>query len=392
MRNLPASSPVDVRFCGDPQFKTGEERTEILSLIRQVVTMPGVRKEGSELNAIAVTPLTGGRNAAYVFKVMPLSGSCCLAKGTPIVIKILHDREGIREKANYDQFVRPMLPSRSRPELLGLARSGDQVALCYSFIGEHHETGPATLTDHLQRGDVTAIELFLRSIFNSLCSAWYAPHLIQRESHIALRYLQRYFVGRDAAFETETALSLRASRYFNGQGKGGRYIIGQSTFPSPHKLLFATQQERPYHSCVIHGDLNTDNILVAPDQAHMSLIDFQKTGRGHVYEDLVAVEASIRINYPPDETNYDEILESERLIALSRYPSINDPYATSIQRIRSAAFCHFGHFESLAAYHFSVAAIGLRLMQATDLSHVAYARITASTLWAAKILERLQTG
>ena len=39
------------------------------------------------------------------------------------------------------------------------------------------------------------------------------------------------------------------------------------------------------------------------------------------------------------------------------------------------------------AYHFAVAAVGLRLMQAVDLSDTARARITAATLWAVKALE-----
>jgi len=45
-----------------------------------------------------------------------------------------------------------------------------------------------------------------------------------------------------------------------------------------------------------------------------------------------------------------------------------------------------GGVEDDANYHFAVAAIGLRLMQIVDLSHVARARITASALWAAKAL------
>jgi hypothetical protein len=109
-----------------------------------------------------------------------------------------------------------------------------------------------------------------------------------------------------------------------------------------------------------------------------------KTGRGHVYEDLVSLEVSVRINYPRDAANGD-ILETERLIALGRLHR-KKPYAAAIRRIRAAAFDYFGRVEDDAAYHFAVAAIALRLMEATDLTHVARARITASALWAAKML------
>lgn len=158
-------------------------------------------------------------------------------------------------------------------------------------------------------------------------------------------------------------------------------MIGEAWFPWPHGVLFAADRNHPYHSCILHGDLNTDNIVVGQD---LTLIDFQRTGRGHVYEDLVALESSIRINYPPD-ASFSEILERERLIAVGQQLH-KDPYAASIQKIRNAAFRYFGRLEDNATYHFAVAAIGLRLMRTVDLSHVARARITASALWAAKAL------
>ena len=117
----------------------------------------------------------------------------------------------------------------------------------------------------------------------------------------------------------------------------------------------------------------------------MTLVDFLKTGRGHVYEDLVALEASVRINYPPD-ASFGEILETERRIALGLRLPRNDPYSASIRKVRDAALRHFGRVEDDANYHFAVAAIGLRLMRALDLSHIARARITASALWAAKVV------
>ena len=84
---------------------------------------------------------------------------------------------------------------------------------------------------------------------------------------------------------------------------------------------------------------------------------------------------------PPDAP-FSDVLETERSIAL-RQP-IHGPYATSIRKIRDSATSLFGNIESDANYHFAVAAIGLRLMQAVDLSDIARARITASALWAVK--------
>jgi hypothetical protein len=212
---------------------------------------------------------------------------------------------------------------------------------------------------------------------------WYRPAFLRRENDIAQRYLDRYFPARRSTAETEVALGACAARYFKARYEGGRYLIGGVSFPSPRALLFARGRKQPYLSCILHGDLNSDNILVAENPARVMVVDFQKTGRGHVHEDLLHVEESIRINYMLD-ASFAQILEKERLIALGRRPPRNDPYSRSIRKVRDAVCRYFGCVEDEANYHFAVAALGLRLMQAADLSHVARARITASTLWAAK--------
>jgi hypothetical protein len=242
-----------------------------------------------------------------------------------------------------------------------------------------------TLTGYLQRGDTTKVQLLLQSIFDPMRDTWYSPHLIREESDIALRYLARYFTGKRETAESEAILQACAAQYFNAERRGGGCAIRGTSFPSPRALLFGNDRRRPYLSCILHGDLNTDNIIVAHEQNRVTLVDFQKTGRGHVYEDLVALEAGVRINYPRD-TAFGKILEAERLIALGQPPSDKNPYDASIRQIRDTALDVFGNRDDNATYHFAVGAIGLRLMHATDLSHVARARLTASVLWAAKAL------
>src|SRR3546814_13690708 len=75
-------------------------------------------------------------------------------------------------------------------------------------------------------------------------------------------------------------------------------LFRSTAFPSICGVLFSSPTARGYRSCVIHGDLNSDNVVVGPNGAPVQLIDFPRTGRGHVYQDLVSLEASVRINYP----------------------------------------------------------------------------------------------
>ena len=386
---------TDIRFSGGTPFRTAREHAEALTLIRRLLAAAGVGVTDLPLDAVTLEPLNGGRSAARVFKLTPFFGPGRLAKEPPVVIKIASRAQGLSEKANYDQFVRRALPAACRPGLLGFGQTRTFSGLCYSFAGGSERSGrprPDTLTACLRRGEVAALKRVLRGFFDPLRDTWYGPALLRTESDIARRYRDRYFTGPRSIADAERTLLACAARYFKARHEDGRYVIGGLSFPSPRATLFAPDaasgRKRPYRSCILHGDLNSDNIIIADlagNASGVTVVDFQKTGRGHVHEDLIHIEQSIRINYMRD-ASFGDILEKERLIALGRRRFRNDPYCASIRKIRDAACGYFGRVEDQSNYHFAIAAIGLRLMHALDLTHIARARITASTLWAAKVL------
>ena len=343
--------------------KTAREREEALSLIRRLL--------GLDVRAGTLEALTGGRSGASVFKV----------KGLPFVVKIAPRAEGLKEKANYETFVRPGLPAPCRAELLGCVATRDRAALCYEFVGGD------TLTDRLQQGDAKALSLVLRRAFDPLRKTWYSPDVIRRQRDIGAYYLDRFFAGKRGASKDEAALAACAKRYFGARQKDGGYLIGEDWFPSPCRVLFESDRKRPYHSAILHGDLNTDNIVIARDRRRVTLIDFLRTGRGPVYQDLAFLEESVRINFP-SKGSFDDILETEQAIASGHRLRRDTPYAAAIRTVRAAAFRAFGRVEDRATYRFAIAALGLRLMEATDLTDVARARITISALWAAKALTK----
>ena len=378
----------DIRFSNGVPFSTVEEHEEALALVRRLAVSAGAAIAVLPLSGINLETLTGGRSGARVFKLTPFYGTNRQLQGLPVVVKIAARAQGTREKENYERFVRPGLPAACRPDLIGFSRTRAYSGLCYSFIGRDDGAALDTLTDWLQRGDVLKVDLVLRRIFDLMRDTWYSPTLLRTEADIARRYFNRYFKGQRSTSETETILRAYAARYFNARYANGRYLIGEHSFPSPETTLFTSGSKRSYLSCILHGDLNSDNIVftdVAENATGVALIDFQKTGRGHVFEDLIAVEASIRINYARD-ASLSAIFEKERRIALGQRPLDGDPYSVAIQKIRDAAFQSFGHLEDKVNYHFAVAAIGLRLMHVVDLSDFARARIIASSLWATKAL------
>lgn len=366
-------------------FRNECERLEAQSLIRCLARIAENGTVRTAASAVMLEELAGGRSTARIFKMTPLSGAGRRAAGTPVVVKIAALSDGLREKANYEAFVHSGLAASCRADLLGFAETRSLAGLCYSYAGGRDSAAPETLTDHLQRGDTDVLEMVLRSVLHPLRDTWYCQDAIREECDIARRYLDRFFTPGHSALADEATLSACAARHFDAKQEGGRYRIANDSFPSLCSVLFANDRKRRFHSCILHGDLNSDNIVVAPDRTGAILVDFQKTGRGHVYQDLAFLEASIRINYPLD-ASIDEILETERSIAREKPPPRETPYTAAIHAIRSTAFRMFGHLESQATYHFAMAALGLRLMRIADLPDLARARIAASALWATKVL------
>jgi hypothetical protein len=298
-------------------------------------------------------------------------------------VKIAPYAKVAREKSNYDRLVRPHLPARLRPDLLGFARARDLGALCYAWVSSPR--APArTLTAHLQGGDAAALTLVLGEIFDPRRPAWGDTGPIRFEGSIARRYRRRFFKQR-SILAGEAILAQDIQKYFAGVKRGTTYAIGDAIFPLTAATLFGEARRLPYRSGLIHGDLNSDNVLVAPDSGLVNLIDFEHVEDGHAYEDIASIEASVRINYPADRP-FAEIFERERLIAENLPMMSNDAYTAAILSVRRAAAAFLPPIDDWCEYHFAVAAQGLRLMHAVDLHDVARARVAASTLWATRAL------
>lgn len=382
-----SSRTPQLRFTDDRKIVASpRERAQLLGAIRKLLSAAAPCIGSAPLHSASLECLRGGRSGTQVLKLTPFFDRRKAVKGPPLVIKLAPRRLGLTERSNYERHVRWGIPAGCRPELLAFADSDTIAAQCYSFLGNPRSGKADTLTAHLQRGNLSAMDAVLGEFIPALGDTWYHSSGWRSEADIAGRYLERYFPLEDAAERSARALQACAARHFHATTRGGRISIGRRDFPQPHMQRLCAGGKRRYTSCIQHGDLNSDNIVITGGQPGVAVLDFQKTGRGHVLDDLLHLEASIRINYRPDGSCAD-VLEKERLISLGRPPR-NDPYCTAIAGIRKQARLRFGPAESVAHLDFAVAAIGLRLMLATDLSDLARARIAASVLWSARRMEQ----
>ncbi|PCE43958.1 phosphotransferase [Rhizorhabdus dicambivorans] len=376
-----------ITFADRTCFRTVTEAQEVADLI--AVLLDGARAgDGDAMpDSIKLESLSGGRSGAHVFRIVSSQARDHTCAVAPAVLKIATRDAGIAEQRNYERFVRPLLPPSCRPDLLAFASKGGRAALLYSLLGNGER--PVTLTDRLLAGDAVALDSVLSSLIDTLWRCWYHPTIARDQSDLSRYYLHRYFGDLSAASAAERVLFEHAARYFGLQRCAEGYRVGDARFPNLTRTLFASGP-REHVSCVVHGDLNSDNVVLAADAGGGQLVDFQRVGRGHALQDLVTLEASVRINHPVSMT-FNEILYLERQMAFGR-PEIQSPHATAIAKIRVVARQFFGALESPGNHHLAVGAVGLRLMRATDLSDAARASIIASALWSAKALSDAETA
>ena len=353
-----------------------------IGVIRGLLTTSTAGFGDALLTDVALEPLFGGRSGTSVLKASHIA-SGEHADRRCAVLKIGPNAEIEAERVVYETLVRPFLPTLVRPELLGHMRVGEHAGLIYSFIGDQAEL-PETASDRLQVSDTRWLDPFMMDFVEPMKHGWYHRHLMRQEQDIAGRYREHYFAGRPDPLATEARFKTYAKRYLKVDVHDGCYRINGQRFPPLHHVLFGPSKRRAYHSCIQHGDLNSDNIVILREPLRISVVDFRKTGRGHVFEDLVAVESSIRINHA-DAMTTSMIWETEWRIAQGC--PLESSYGLAIRRVRDAARSCFDSIEDWSNYHWAVAAIGLRLMQAVDLTHAARARIVASAIWASMLLQ-----
>jgi hypothetical protein len=364
-------------------FRSGDDRREAICFVSEFFAFSAAARHESKPDAVVLEPFAGGRNAAYVLKLTPRSSiRDAVSRQDPVVLKITAREKGRQESAAYEEFVRPSVPTSFRAELLWFAEGNQYSALFYRFVSAATPNF-RTITDHIQSNHLHMIDYLLNGLIMSLSRTWYHRTSVKDGTNIVGHYVERYFRDGGRLSDNNDTFSRIIDR-FKLQKKHGGLELGGHLIVTPLQEL-SRRGNQGYKICIQHGDLNTDNILVGEDFRSTILIDFEKTGWGHVYEDFVALEFSIRINYPPNPA-LEDILQQERHVSSGLLPDWRDPYVAAIRKIRMAAFGHFGSQERSWTYHFAVVAIGLRLMQATDLSEIARARIAAAMLWALRAL------
>ncbi|MCI5224866.1 MAG: hypothetical protein D3924_19905, partial [Candidatus Electrothrix sp. AR4] len=264
------------------------------------------------------------------------------------VIKISKIDHAKKEIDNYNKYVKWYLPYSWRPELLGHAIGKYFGVICYSFVF-NDERPFLPLTELIQREDFSSVQKVIDQVFGSGYQQWYHKSNHRKEDNLTQYYFERWFQNRKSPEDDFAKWAIK-----NGSITQNTVKIGNLETQLPGSYLLA-RIRGTYTSCLRHGDLNSNNILLSSDN-YITFIDFQETGRGHLFEDFVTFELSFR-------QHCNLHLSAEKLLQLEYDLSDNKFVATSekikrwgsiIKKIRNSAFDNF-EGECIYNYYYALA-------------------------------------
>ena len=266
------------------------------------VSIPVIRTEIEEVlcklfrsaDEIVVTPLvpinqmrhSTSQSGAVVLKVQPhYPGGWAV----PVVVKLASRKKIELEATNYKQYVQRFIDGFRHTLLQDQAHVYFLGGIVYTLVGTPLE-GCVDLgtfyTTHTAEETVTALEdLFLKT-----CHHWYDNQVIKQTCDLVQLYAQ--------------SLKISIERIEAGLVEAGLADwVGQQRLilePLQRTIINPVEWFRQHASLTgnvaiayTHGDLHSRNVLI--DHNHQAwLIDFYRSGPGHIFRDLIELESDIK--------------------------------------------------------------------------------------------------
>lgn len=246
----------------------------------------------SDAESLFITDAPTGQSGAGMLRVTPTYGQ---GIGPPVIVKFGKRDKITIERDNYQAHVANFAGDQSATQL-GFVSGRAMAAVLYRLIG----TALNRVVDfgvYYESHDVPAIQAALDHLFSVVCKYWYDNSRSPRINNIIQVYKRSLHIEWDEVWRLATDAPVEFEQptlFFPGLEKG---------YPNPQAWLEEREYEVdvPMVESVTHGDLNETNVLVTP-QGRCWLIDFYRTGWGHILADVVELETAIKFNFAPTVT------------------------------------------------------------------------------------------
>ena len=238
------------------------------------------------------TDLTSGlrRNSMVV--------RCYISGLVPFIIKFAAPSRIRRERTNYETHIKDRLPGRRYAQLSRHKCLWNVGAIAYAFLGEDDADGDISLFRTLYRAhDAEDIQHCLQDFFMTVWAPNY-DHRSELNNSLFAAYDRLWAREQSTTSPTNEppagplGAKLGVWRY-KDQSRTARQLGIE--LPDPRRWIAEHHHDSALPSTkqtIIHGDFHGDNLFV---DVHLQtwVIDFERTGPGHILADFVRMEHDI---------------------------------------------------------------------------------------------------
>lgn len=276
----------------------------------------------NEIEKVILSPFKQGFSKSILFKASVQSNLLKKRPGKQVIIKFGEKKIIKQESINYDKCVQWFLTLNQSVQKLSYKELNGYAAILYTFAGDSPKN-ILTFAEGIKEKDENKDEIIRRSIsnmFNPERRDWYHPDVIEKELPIRSYYLESVLDKNPAdltkIFIDKILKSKNANIEVKDKNKSLYFDDFNIKIPDPYLFSKSHPFMEDFSTCIIHGDLNTNNIIV-DSKGKWYLIDYAHTGRGHVFLDFINLELNIRHNLFWENDipfNLKEILNFEKSI------------------------------------------------------------------------------
>ncbi|GHO82194.1 response regulator [Dictyobacter formicarum] len=329
---------------------------------------------------VLIHPVTPGQSATGVLSVQPFTKAG--AKNT-VIVKFGSIDKIKQEQANFKEYIEHRIGGGRSTIVHDLRQTQHLGGIIYSFVGAAN-TSPEDFEQFYHHAERTTIKKAIDNLFHETCGNWYGDknHLQPLNLTDDYQRLLRFTPER-----LEQGLQALSPLVQRGQRLHFQDLHEERTFTDPVRV---TTSRRPLiystYTCITHGDLNSHNILLDKND-NTWLIDFLRTGQGHVLRDLSQLDSVVRFELlAGHEATLDERLRMEEALCSIEYfqqlkdlesrfstnnAALDKAYAT-VLHVRDLAWNILGHkpYDHMNEYYAALLYHALNTLRFYDLSVV----------------------
>ena len=240
----------------------------------------------SEWTQIYITPLSSGNSQSCILKVEPF----CDIRGQahPVIVKIDNRNNVRQENSNYNQFIRGFVGGGRHTTIEKVNYTLHLGGTIYSLLGLSGDYN--SFLDYYNNVGSNRLCKTIKNLFKDTCKHWY-------ESRGPLQKRNLYDIYKEQLGFNHENLKRAVHFCFGKLAEEENIFFADLNKSYPNPIYWIMSHERTFmieiFTSVTHGDMNCNNIFVDTN-SDTWLIDFAKTGKGHILRDFIELETTIK--------------------------------------------------------------------------------------------------